>query len=170
MIVPTTLYRYYDKDGNLLYVGITDSLSRRAAQHNKNAQWHSYAAYATFEHYVSREDALEAESKAIINESPSYNIAGSDQFAIDPIGHWYELISKSLQDPVHADVLQYIIDAIDCSKVEELSSDKIKWFFLTCLSDMYDNRIPCVACRTLANSKEFVDASERIWQLIEGDN
>ena len=38
--VPTTaLYRLYDDDGELLYVGITDSPGTRMAQHKAQKAW-----------------------------------------------------------------------------------------------------------------------------------
>jgi predicted GIY-YIG superfamily endonuclease len=158
MFPSTTLYRYYDADGSLLYVGITDSISRRAHQHHKNAQWHEFAVSAKLEHFQNRDDALRAESKAIREEEPVYNIAGSNQFDRDYEQHWLDLKAGDLKDPIHLDVLQYIVDGIQSCKVDELSSDKIKSFFTDCLDDIYDNRIPCIACRTLAATKEFKDA------------
>lgn len=169
MLPSTTLYRYYDADGNLLYVGITDSISRRAHQHHKNAQWHEHAVRAELEHFRNREDALQAESIAIREEEPLYNIAGSNQFDTDLALHWIDLKEGVLKDPIHADVLQYIVDGIQCCKVEELSSDKIMSLFIDCLHDMYDNRIPCIACRTLAASREFQDAGERVYFLEMGN-
>jgi predicted GIY-YIG superfamily endonuclease len=73
----TILYRYFDSSGNLLYVGITKSQINRFSQHNAKSVWIPLIHSATFEHFQFRQDAIEAESRAIENEDPKYNIAGS---------------------------------------------------------------------------------------------
>lgn len=165
----TTLYRYFDKNGSLLYVGISDSISKRAHQHQKNSQWHMHAVSATLEHFREREDALAAESKAIVEEAPLYNIAGSNQYENDPEEHWLALIDGQFNDPIHRDVLEYIVDGIEFAKIEDLSSDFIKYLFVVCISDMYQDKIPCIACRSIATSKVFEEAAITIWEL-KGEN
>ena len=71
----TTLYRYFDSDGHLLYVGITGDNTKRQSQHRRNAFWFGEIASATFEHLPTRQEALEAEAKAIKNENPKHNIS-----------------------------------------------------------------------------------------------
>jgi predicted GIY-YIG superfamily endonuclease len=85
----THLYRYYDEAGELLYVGVTGNLLKRQSQHRRNAEWFTTAASATFEHFESREMALEAESRAIKNENPKYNIAKTprNSFVHSPFTH-----------------------------------------------------------------------------------
>lgn len=68
------LYRYYDKDGNLLYVGISISAIVRMSQHRTQSSWFPLAKWSTFENFTSREEVLKAEVQAIINENPIYNI------------------------------------------------------------------------------------------------
>ena len=72
----TTLYRYFDSDGKLLYVGITGDNVKRQSQHRRNAFWFGEIASATFVHFDSREEALEAEAAAIRYEKPAHNIQG----------------------------------------------------------------------------------------------
>jgi len=69
----TTLYRHFDKAGTLLYVGISTSAAARLVGHKHGSGWFDDLATITIEHYDSREEALEAEKKAIINEKPLYN-------------------------------------------------------------------------------------------------
>jgi predicted GIY-YIG superfamily endonuclease len=70
-----TLYRYFDSDDRLLYVGITGDNTKRQSQHRRNSFWFGEIVSATFEHFDNREDADEAESNAITKEKPMYNIA-----------------------------------------------------------------------------------------------
>jgi hypothetical protein len=71
----TTLYRYFDSAGRLIYVGITDDAGRRGHQHAATARWWHLIASATFEHFGTREEAELAERRAIVDEQPVYNIA-----------------------------------------------------------------------------------------------
>jgi len=84
---PTTLYRYYDKDGKLLYVGITGDNTKRQSQHRRNAFWFGEIASATFEHFGSRQEALDAESRAIDNENPKHNVARGAKIKHDDFVH-----------------------------------------------------------------------------------
>lgn len=70
-----TLYRYYDREGRLLYVGITGSGSSRMAAHASTSRWWRYVRTARFEHFRTREAALLAETMAIQTERPKFNKA-----------------------------------------------------------------------------------------------
>lgn len=75
----TSLYRFYDARGVLLYIGITNSLPRRFGQHGEQKSWYSEAARVTIEHFATRELALEAERLAIKAERPLHNIRHNAQ-------------------------------------------------------------------------------------------
>lgn len=70
---PTALYRWYDADGHLLYIGITGNLLDRTSQHNSDSSWMEFAARAAVERYPSRPEALAAEEAAIKKEHPLFN-------------------------------------------------------------------------------------------------
>lgn len=70
-----TLYRYFDSDDRLLYVGITGDNTKRQSQHRRSSFWFGEIAKATFEHYDTRDQAEQAETKAINSEKPMHNIA-----------------------------------------------------------------------------------------------
>lgn len=71
----TILYRYFDSEGELLYVGVTGDNTKRQSQHRRNSFWFGEIASATYEHFDNREDALAAETLAIRTEKPKHNIA-----------------------------------------------------------------------------------------------
>jgi hypothetical protein len=71
-----TLYRSYDKEGVLLYVGVTNAYWRRRGQHSASSPWRDLATKWTREEYPTRAAALEAERHAIQNENPIYNTTG----------------------------------------------------------------------------------------------
>jgi excinuclease UvrABC nuclease subunit len=70
----TYLYRHFDENNNLLYVGISLNAINRLSQHKNNAKWYPKISYIKIEKYENRIDAMEAERLAIIKEKPSYNI------------------------------------------------------------------------------------------------
>lgn len=68
------LYRFFDKDDRLLYVGITLNPGARWKQHSKDKPWWHEVARVTVEHFPDRETVLEAERAAIITERPLHNV------------------------------------------------------------------------------------------------
>lgn len=71
----TALYRHWNSDGELLYVGISLSAVQRLGQHRTTAHWFGQIANMTIEWFDSREAALEAERQAIKSECPKFNKA-----------------------------------------------------------------------------------------------
>jgi len=74
MTKPTQLYRHYDKDDNLLYVGISLSAYARLSQHKLHSEWAKESAKMTIENFNNRNDALRAEKNAIEIEKPRFNL------------------------------------------------------------------------------------------------
>jgi len=70
----TDLYRYFDAEGRLLYVGISFSAIARAAQHRESTGWWCDVARMHVEHLPTRSDALDAERQAIRTEQPLHNV------------------------------------------------------------------------------------------------
>lgn len=83
--VPTTLYRFYDTDDRLLYVGISERGPERWRAHRKEKPWWTEVARTTTEHYDTRQAALDAERAAIITEQPAYNVVHNRHLsAVEP--------------------------------------------------------------------------------------
>jgi len=74
MATNTHLYRHFNKENILLYVGVSLSAINRLAQHSEHSQWFKDIARVEIENFVTRQEALEAERKAIVNEQPKHNI------------------------------------------------------------------------------------------------
>ncbi|MFI8206844.1 MULTISPECIES: GIY-YIG nuclease family protein [unclassified Streptomyces] len=74
---PTALYRFFDADGALLYVGITYDTEQRFASHRNSSPWWRDVASESIEWHDTRTLALAAESKAIKAERPRHNVSGS---------------------------------------------------------------------------------------------
>lgn len=70
--IPVALYRHFDEDGVVLYVGITDNPEARAKQHQASA-WMTWAMSSRIEWFPDRRAALDAERLAIKAERPLFN-------------------------------------------------------------------------------------------------
>lgn len=69
-----SLYRLYNSEEELLYVGISNDPNHRWHRHVGDKPWASEVAMRVFEWLPSRAEAEAAEVKAIRREKPKYNI------------------------------------------------------------------------------------------------
>lgn len=69
----TSLYRHFDEQGKLLYVGISLSAVYRLKQHGSRSRWVSKICKVAIERFPTRDEAKEAEIRAIQSERPIYN-------------------------------------------------------------------------------------------------
>jgi hypothetical protein len=74
---PTILYRLFDADDRLLYVGITCNKQQRWGGHRKNSRWWPLVARKELITHPDRSTALTAERDAIRSERPIYNVSGN---------------------------------------------------------------------------------------------
>ena len=75
VVIPCAVYRFYDAEDRLLYVGVTSSLGVRFGAHSRR-DWWSDVARNTVEWYDTRAEALAVEMRAIDTEAPLHNVAG----------------------------------------------------------------------------------------------
>ena len=71
---PFTLYRQYDADGVLLYVGVTDHLERRNAGHRSCSPWWPLVARIETELLPNYHEACRQERTLIQASAPLYNV------------------------------------------------------------------------------------------------
>jgi predicted GIY-YIG superfamily endonuclease len=70
----TALYRHFDEQGELLYVGVSLHVIRRLIEH-RASEWSQDIARIEIEYHPSRKAALKAETAAIAKERPKFNVA-----------------------------------------------------------------------------------------------
>lgn len=73
------LYRMFDQNGDLIYVGITCNPPARIKQHSKEKEWFSEVTHITLEPFRTRHELEEAEKHAIRTERPKYNVMHNQQ-------------------------------------------------------------------------------------------
>lgn len=74
---PTAVYRFYDRTGRLLYVGITHNLGSRFGSHERKSAWWADQCSLVVVWRDSRERAAAEERIAIRSEKPLHNISGT---------------------------------------------------------------------------------------------
>ena len=74
---PTLLYRLFDAEWNLLYIGVAFDLAKRLWEHASAQMWWPEVAHCTAALYGNREDAEAAEDAAIKAERPKCNVRGA---------------------------------------------------------------------------------------------
>lgn len=78
-----SLYRFYDADEGLLYVGFSNEPWRRRKEHSVTQPWYPRVRHQSITWYDSEDAARRAETIAIRTERPQFNIAGAIK-AIEP--------------------------------------------------------------------------------------
>jgi predicted GIY-YIG superfamily endonuclease len=69
------VYRVYDRDGNLLYIGQTCKRKRRMRLHRQRSRWwpEDYSPRVEFQECESYWDSMIVEGRAILAENPIHN-------------------------------------------------------------------------------------------------
>lgn len=70
------VYRLFDKQGALLYVGYSSSFARRVQVHTTQTKWWPEVVSWHLEFHDTEMPARTAERSAIFRENPRYNVAG----------------------------------------------------------------------------------------------
>jgi predicted GIY-YIG superfamily endonuclease len=89
-----TLYRLFNEQDQLLYVGISSKWYERFHQHEKTQPWWLSVAKITLENFETRDEVVEAEKRAIRLEKPLHN-------------KQYSMTHESLQE--HFEKMKYYI-------------------------------------------------------------
>jgi excinuclease UvrABC nuclease subunit len=77
LVRPTAVYRFFNADDQLLYVGITFNLGARFNAHERSSAWWSHQRSVKVVWRDTRNEALAEESAAIQAEKPIHNVAGT---------------------------------------------------------------------------------------------
>lgn len=79
--VPTgpVVYRCFDADGRLLYIGSSRNMPARLGSHISNTAWWSEVDRLSYELHATLAEARAAEWAAITSETTVYNRRGTDR-------------------------------------------------------------------------------------------
>ena len=73
---PHYVYRLYDAEGDLLYIGCTVSPRQRRHGHMQSSPWFKDVDTFRLTIYPNRPHAMRVEREAIYTEDPRYNVHG----------------------------------------------------------------------------------------------
>ena len=162
----TTVYRYFNSEGRLLYVGVTKNQFARLESHREIQEWWPEVYSATFEHFPSRQEALTYEDYVIGAEFPKYNKAGA---VLPPENrqHLLEIISQELDDDYHrlisAKVSNEMANLAKFSKLPE--SYKLLFAFDRSTpwdEDGTERLVECLNCQKVFDSGWFKKLYEEV--------
>lgn len=74
MVGKCALYRHFDAEGTLLYVGISLRPLTRTKEHVTLSGWADQIVNVRIEYFPTRKEAQEAEARAVLDENPVHNI------------------------------------------------------------------------------------------------
>lgn len=155
-----TLYRFFDADGKLLYVGISNNWTQRLKQHYKDSPFFEQARHITLTHYKTREAVEAAEKLAIETEGPVYNKAYNPDYE-DALTHFAKIkawvYTKLEPDDKHRSMVEELQNLF---RVDDLWTGKtaapIAYYLNSFLPDWdTDYDINCEFCLNLYNSRNI---------------
>ena len=79
-LLPHYLYRHYDANNNLLYIGITKDIAVRTNEHKRTSRWIKLSSRIELENHKGTYAAAHAEERAIKKERPIYNITFNNDY------------------------------------------------------------------------------------------
>lgn len=68
------VYWHWDANGVLLYIGYTEDMGAREKQHSREDDWYTEVVATKRTRYGSEAEARAAETEAIREEQPKYNV------------------------------------------------------------------------------------------------
>ena len=148
---PQALYRFWDKNKNLLYIGISSNFVGRLKAHNYAAEWFGQTANVTIEHYDNRKDVERAEKQAIQTELPQYNKTHNPNYE-SHVQHWRKLkqdIKHFPQPDQHRLLFSLVDEYRDTHTHAEslvLSLKEIKYYW---------GGVECELCQAIESNRQY---------------
>lgn len=108
------LYRHFNEQNELLYVGVSNSHLKRLSEHAKRATWASQISLVAVRQFPTRQAALAAERAAIQAERPKFNIVhNGPRAARKKAAHSKSPILRNCSLPVNLDHVRQLLEAAD---------------------------------------------------------
>jgi predicted GIY-YIG superfamily endonuclease len=107
---PTALYRFYDADDVLLYVGITYDLKKRWSTHRLDKSWWHLVSRKTHEWYANRALAEAAEARAIETERPRFDATLPQNEGYWTGGRYEDPRRREIKEQLRADIAAGVFD------------------------------------------------------------
>jgi predicted GIY-YIG superfamily endonuclease len=167
-----TLYRFFDTEGRLLYVGISKFFEARLKQHYRNASWFFDSASVTLEHFETREQVEQAEAVAIKTENPVHNKAGKPGYE-SPLDHFAKIknwtYSDISPDEEHTALMSLMKELLESSGADykRRQSRWVALCFIEAYEILYDEaKSGCENCDLMHSSDSVNEWSTSAYQEL----
>lgn len=161
------LYRAFDHENKLLYVGVSGKWSERLHQHEKTSQWMDKTDWVKIERYPDRDSVLNAERAAIIRERPLFN----KDFSVDyerPMDHLQKLKFWIYYDTPVDDTHQEFVETAKLIAMDRFPDSfnrkqvrYVAWLLMSFWIHS-GQTIDCRNCEAVANHGQFQQWAEKI--------
>lgn len=155
-----TLYRFFDKNDQLLYVGISNNWTQRLKQHYKDSDFFEEASFITLTYFDTRAEVEAAEKLAIETEQPIYNKAYNPNYE-DAVTHFAKIkawvYTKLEPDATHAGMIKELQDLFKTDDSwKSKTAAPIAYYLNACLPN-WDNHydMGCEYCMNMYGSKNI---------------
>lgn len=164
----------FDKDENLLYVGISRNWTNRFATHQEEKAWLPEVSVISLEWYSNRQNAALAERAVIRWEKPKYNrqsvVHNSDAWK-----HFCHITeNKTHDDDFHKQLLCKIDDSLNGAPDFGLPGELLEWATLNALTDLSSSEeeliVDCGQCQQLGNTYWLQEGYDIICNAYVGRN
>lgn len=175
---PQVLYRYFDADDRLLYIGISSNYQARAVAHSKNSVWESQAVRVELERFPDRESVLAAEKRAIQTERPIHNKIHNSYSWQKPRSHYDALFDRFSypDDEYHMELMAIVGVGLEWGKSQlpkwGYEPNIRAWALRNAMRDLATNPeargsddfvLPCESCERLNKSTFFETDNKNFW-------
>ena len=169
------LYRFFDSEENLVYVGITNDWKHRFHDHERQARWWSEVAKVTFERYEDRESVSAAEIKAIKTEQPKYNKQHHPEY-LSPNQHFQQIkfwVHTDIKpDKDHERLVEILKFWHEEDEIWKKQSKHLAYWLVTLVKPLLMEGALCRNCRGMYDRRwlfdwanySAVDRGEPEWQ------
>lgn len=168
-----TLYRFFDDQDRLLYVGITNTWYQRFHQHEKEAGWFAHVVRATFEKFPDRESVMAAETAAILSETPIYNKQQNPDYE-SPTDHFqrikYAIFAKSQLDELHTPVFDQILAYLVHYKLPKKSAKYAAMLWFSSYYQAQNSGFECRNCEALFHHRMYSQLARDAWEEYNAAN
>jgi predicted GIY-YIG superfamily endonuclease len=160
-----TLYRFYNADNELLYVGISGNWRNRLHQHERNSEWWNDVCYIKLEKFTTRVLVEDAEKRAIITEKPIWNKVFSLTYE-SPREHFERIktmVRFGHKDGIHDEFVLVLQDALLDNMGQSLNAKA--QYFAAVFIDNYGYPNPnCRNCEAIVENKYINSLAEIAWE------
>jgi len=154
------LYRFFDNNNNLLYIGISKAFVNRLNAHSFTAEWFFRASYVTIEHFETRQQVESAEKHAIKSELPKYNKAHNPNYESHLV-HWRKL-KNGLADLDNKDDHRMLFSLMSEYLQHLKYADSVIYSLREI--DKYWGGIECELCRQISTNRQYARVSDKEFQ------